>query len=55
LSKSLAVIGTPAGAAKSPITRRVAIQLEVDEINRTQFENTFDTVVGPSAGLLKSL
>jgi hypothetical protein len=55
LSKSLAVIATPAGVAKSPITRRVAIQLEVDEINRTQFENTFDTVVGPSAGLLKSL
>lgn len=55
LSKSLSVIATPAGFTKSPMIRRVATQQEVDKINRTQFENAFDTVVGPSAALLKSL
>ena len=55
LSKSLSVIATPAGFTKLPMTRRVATQQEVDKINRTQFENAFDTVVGPSAALLKSL
>lgn len=54
LSKSLSVIATPA-IHKSPMTRRVATQQEVDKINRTQFENAFNTVVGPSSALLKSL
>ncbi|MGX5799653.1 DUF4238 domain-containing protein [Bradyrhizobium sp. Arg314] len=55
LSKSLAVIATPAGITKSPMTRRMATQQEVDAINRTQFDNALDTVVGPSAALLRSL
>jgi hypothetical protein len=55
LSKSLAVIATPAGPTKSPMTRRMATQREVDAINRTQFDNALDTVVGPSAALLRSL
>ncbi|MBZ9863325.1 DUF4238 domain-containing protein [Mesorhizobium sp. CA12] len=55
LSKSLAVIATSAGPGKSPMTRRVATRQEVGGINRIQFENALETVIGPSADLLKSL
>lgn len=55
LSQTLAVLATPAGPTRSPMTRRAATQHEMDRINRTQFENAFDTVIGPSAGLLISL
>lgn len=55
LSKSLAVLAIPTGSAQSTLKRRPADPDEVAQINRTQYENSAETVAGPSASLLAAL
>jgi hypothetical protein len=55
LSQSLAVLAVPVGIQQTSLSRRVASSTEVQEINRTQYENALEVVVGPSVGLLASL
>ncbi|ROU07885.1 DUF4238 domain-containing protein [Lysobacter enzymogenes] len=58
LSKSLAVLAGPASispATLGALPRRFARAAEVDSINRTQRDNAFEVVVGPSASLLATI
>ncbi|PWK64286.1 DUF4238 domain-containing protein [Aminobacter sp. AP02] len=55
LSQTLAVRVTPSQTGCHPsITRRLATQNDVDEINRWQWENSAQIIVGSSVKLLKS-
>lgn len=55
LSQSLAVVVYPTDIPQSLLCRRKGIQKEIDDINRTQYENALKVVVGPSAQLLNNL
>jgi hypothetical protein len=55
ISKSVAVLAQPAISPQNIMSRRVATQQEVDEINKIQWENALETVVGSNETILKTL
>lgn len=55
LSQSLALVAVPTGTLQSILGRRMASAADVSEINRTQYENAREVVIGPSAVLLANL
>jgi hypothetical protein len=56
LSTSLAVLAMPTSAVQSLLDlRRNATAVEIAAINRTQSDNAFEVVIGPSAAILASL
>jgi hypothetical protein len=54
LSKSIAVEALPRDGTRSPIVRRTATAAEVNAINREQWENAIEIVIGPNPTILKS-
>jgi hypothetical protein len=55
LSQSLAVEVLPGPAPKTALARRTAKNSEVDDINREQWENASEIVIGPDPAALKKL
>lgn len=55
LSQSLAVLVQPQQQLQESLARRTATSHEVNDINRMQFNNALDVVVGPSIKLLEAL
>jgi hypothetical protein len=55
ISKSVAVLAQPATSPQNIMSRRVATQQEVDEINKIQWNNAFEIVVGSNQAILQTL
>ena len=55
ISKSVAVLAQPAPSPQNIMSRRVATQQEVDAINKIQWDNAFEIVVGSNKAILQTL